>query len=303
MAVEVGDGDFVCHLCGVVDGHGSTVSASFGEELPAPRAGYKRSHHLSGRLNSLVCQDSRVPDDVLELVEAELRTGRYGVLCRAGRPEVYRALAAARVPPWMQEKYRSRKFKRYAMRDLRRYYKNWRQILQRATRQRLAMPAPELLDRVRHGFQALQPFFEDIRHSRACDALCLRTGNRPRDCHRQPATRCRYSFPAYNFVILQLVERYGGLNERRRWEHCFPPITREKTRRIQALWDLMEEAVGWRRQRGDAAQMRAVRAVGVDRLPAGSLRELSGPRRSRLSYPVLRARARAALFRLHARRA
>ena len=240
-----GQGFNVCTACGVCQ-TGRIAEFCYSMSLPARRSIYKRVHHLHERLAQWTCQEPKVPDELLGLILDEIDTGKYGDKQTIEREAVISAIRAVEVPQRLQEKYRSTKFKKLPMRNLRRYMERWRSIQQRVRGKPLEQPTQELLDNIKRGFVQMQINFEMFRHSKACNIHKKNYGTRPRRCHKNPLYKCRHNFPNMNFVILQLIERYGGEDERKKWEPVFPQISNAKRRRLMQYWQAMKRKIGWK---------------------------------------------------------
>lgn len=240
-----GQGFNVCTECGVCQ-NGRIAEFCYSMSLPARRSVYKRVHHLHERLAQWTCQEPAVPDELLGLIADEIDTGKYGKRENLGQEEITKAIKAVRVPPLLQEKYRSTKFKRLPLRDLRRYMERWRSIQQHIKGKPLEQPPEWLLCDIKRGFVQMQINFEMFRHGKACNLHKKNYGTRPKRCHKNPEYRCRHNFPNMNFVILELIERYGGKDERKKWEPVFPQISTAKRRRLVHYWEGMKRKVGWK---------------------------------------------------------
>jgi hypothetical protein len=140
-----------------------------------------------------------VHTDIYEVFEAEAWSGKYGDIYSFWYKEVSKVLVSVKVPPWMQEKYRSQKYKMNPMKDLKRFRERWLQLLLRLWGYKPVDPPPELIIALTEYFKALQVPWEKL-------------------------TR-RHNFINYNLVIIIGLEFLGCDEE---YAKYFPMMRGEK---------------------------------------------------------------------------
>ena len=178
-------------------------------------------------MSQWVGTEPRIPADLMALVRREAKKKEYD---RAyDQRTVGKILRSVNVPPRLQEKYRSQKFRKLPLTTLKRFNEKWRTIQSVLTGKVMKKPSYQLITRMRQGFLHLQPVFETIRHTKECDGSFK--------CHKQFG--CRHNFIHYNYVIVKLIEEHGTPAEVKYWKPCFKQISEQKRRKLDGLWQEM----------------------------------------------------------------
>jgi hypothetical protein len=146
--------DDVCGDCGFV------ISEVLFDRIPfyvrALKGTYKRIFHWNERMALFRMQDPWLPDDIMDLIEAESVKEIYPCVTEFVYHDVAAVLGAVKVPEWMQEKYRSTKYKCRPMKDLMRFREKWLQIKWRLTGVKPVDPPDWVIDGLTTYFKALQ---------------------------------------------------------------------------------------------------------------------------------------------------
>jgi hypothetical protein len=152
--VRTNDSFDVCPDCGLV------ITATVFDRLPfvvrALKGTYKRIFHWNERMALFKMHDPWIPDDIMDLVEAEAIKDIYPNVDDFDYSDVAKVLGAVVVPLWMQEKYRSQKYKCKPMKDLLRFREKWLQIKWRLTGRKPVDPPDDVIERLTEYFKALQ---------------------------------------------------------------------------------------------------------------------------------------------------
>lgn len=227
IGADVTTGFYTCSSCGEVQDSAAVVSFCEGLSDTNQRSFYQRIHHLHERLSQWCGTEPPIPDDIYSLIVTEAAKGGYD---RAyGEKTIKQVLRAVKVPPRLQIKYRSTKFKKLPMTTLKRFDEKWRSIQQKLTGKKMKLPEFGMLRKIRTRFLQLQPAFERVRHVKQCDGR--------HKCHKH--YQCRHNFVHYNYSLLRLIEEVAGRAERQIWEPCFRQISTPKRRKLDALWQEM----------------------------------------------------------------
>ncbi len=99
----------------------------------ALKSSYKREFHWNERMALFKMEDPWIPDDIMDLIEEEAAKEKYPCVDEFECRDISTVLTAIEVPKWMQEKYRSQKFKRRPMASLLKFREKWLQIKWRLT--------------------------------------------------------------------------------------------------------------------------------------------------------------------------
>lgn len=241
IRADTSTGDFVCLKCGFVDG-GRIAVFCYSCDVKTRISIYRRIHHVAERITQWTCVEPPIPKDLQRIIRREAKKAKYER--GYSRETVFEILRNVAVPPKLQEKYRSAKFKQQPLTNLRRFYEKWRSIQAMLTKKRsIDLPSPELVEKVRSSFLELQPGFEMHRHTAACDKFREKNNTRLPKCHKQ--FKCRYNIPHLNFMFLQLIRKHGGDSEAERWKHVFYQISKSKQKKLHVLYNKMADYAGW----------------------------------------------------------
>lgn len=227
-------GFYVCRSCGTVQDNAQVVFSIASLSVRARKSVYKRIHHWGERMSQWVGTEPAIPADIFSLIQSEAKKPTYGGTY--DRSTIRRILKAVDVPPWLQEKYRSQKFRKLPMKTLKRFGEKWISIKSRLSESGIQKPNARLMSKMREGFLEIQAPFERLRHKAAC------SGSETK-CHKKHG--CRNNMLHYNFVILNLIERFGSKEEAVTWRHCFPQISSTKKTKLVEIWTQIVDEVGW----------------------------------------------------------
>lgn len=217
---QTNESDAVCPECGCVLEEVLLYGVAYTPR--ALKSTYNRVFHWNERMACFQIIEPPVEDDIFELFEAEAWTGKYGHPSDYGYHHVAEVLRSVIVPPWMQEKYRSRKFMMKPMTNLKRYRERWLQLLWKLTGVRPVDPPHWLI-------VALTTYFKGLQV--------------PWNVFNNPALGIgRHNFINYNLIIIIGLERLGA----EEYKQFFPMIRgKKKLTELCGQIRRMFEWLGW----------------------------------------------------------
>lgn len=202
---------------------------------------YKRIFHFNERLAQLNVCEPAIPLELFNLIVQKyyrLRKKSKKELMRCPdeltKEDIKTLCNLIKVPPELQSKYQSKKFKQKAHMDMKRYTEKWIAIRSYLGGYKPPKLDPEDLHTIRSLFLDLQVPFEKVRHNPGCDGSTK--------CHKSPG-KCRHNFLNYNYVIIQLLRRMGMEHIYRPW---LPQLkTPDKLKKLNQYWKTMTTELGW----------------------------------------------------------
>lgn len=201
---------------------------------------YKRIVHFNERLSQFLLTEPSMPDELFELLENEaIDATKYPDWKDLTKEDIKRICKSVKVPPDLQEKYRSKKFKQRPLTNMTRFVEKWLSIKNRLCGWIPTHPEDWVMEEMRTKFVQLQVPFEYIRHTPQCDGNTYK-------CHK--VFKCRHNFPNLNFTIVQLLKLI--IKDDKLLEEEFMPLfpqlkTRGKRKNLQKMWDKLIDYVGW----------------------------------------------------------
>lgn len=211
------------------------------KELDGDETTYQRIFHFNERLTQLNISEPGIPLELFNLLVQRYWTK----LCydkentplpdQLTKEDIKRLCAETIVPDDLKEKYRSKKFRKNAHHDMRRYAEKWISIRARLGGYTAPSLTDEQLREIRGLFMEAEKAFKVIRHNGGCDG-------KNRHCHKGP-TRCRHNFLNYNYVLVQLLRKMGIADIYIPW---LPQLkTTDKLEELNHYWQRMALHMGW----------------------------------------------------------
>lgn len=226
----------VCTNCGAINDYAFETS---GFLQKAMRDSYKRITHLNERISQWFMVEPPMPDPLYELFENAAFEPTFPNFEDFSKEDVRAVCKSIKVPPDLQEEYRSQKFKKKPLLNLNRFVEKWITLRWKLSGVRPATIDSNGLEQLRTLFNAIQMPFECVRHKPQCDGKI-------RKCHK--VYKCRHNFINYNFTIIKLLRRILKDDELvdREYVPLFPQLkSKSKLRQLQQLWDKIIDYVGW----------------------------------------------------------
>lgn len=240
--------DAVCTECGLVIDAGvcdysAEVDEGFARGKPQYILGatkrvwgtYRAIFHFNERLAQLCLAEPTIPAELWELIEMEFDFGdferTYPKAPNLTKADVAKICGSINVPDDLQEKFRSQKFKKNPLNNMKRFTEKWLTI-----RRKLGAEAPPPLhpndvEALQRDFVAILKPFNIFRHNENCPGG-------PK-CHKSVA-KCRHNLPNYNYIMFQLLRRRGKADAYR----FYLPQLRTGSK-IKSLDALCQKIWGW----------------------------------------------------------
>lgn len=210
------------------------------EEKEALETTYRRIFHFNERLTQLNLCEPGIPLELFNLIvqryysRLQAKEEPTPLPDELTKDDVKRLCNEIEVPEDLQERYRSKKFKKNAHTDMRRYAEKWMSIRARLGGYRPPKLEEGQVKEIRDLFCEAEGAFKKIRHKPECKG--------EKDCHKGEAA-CRHNFLNYNYVILQLLKRMGVHETYLPW---FPQLkTKDKLENLNHYWEMMCKELGW----------------------------------------------------------
>lgn len=200
---------------------------------------YQRIFHFNERMAQLCLCEPPIPRDLWDLIETEFDYGEFEreypkPATELTKEHIKQICSSIKVPNRLQEKYRSQKFKKNALKDMKRFAEKWLTIRRKLGAEAPPPLGPNVVERLQRYFLALEKPFNIYRHSANCPG--------GPNCHKSPS-KCRHNFPNYNYLIIQLL-RKEGLHDT--YAKYLPQLrTGSKIRNLDALCEKMWKYYEW----------------------------------------------------------
>lgn len=224
---------------------------------------YNFQSHVGQKISQAVGCTPPIPHDLQACIDLEYETGDYPRNKELmHRDAVARILCAVRIPPWLQRKYQSKRYKEEMCKDLHRqkyFSERWLFLRYHWFGVKPQGMTPLLISRLRLHFGLFYSAFTVTRHDPAtCNGFLT-------ICHKEPGCHCVHNLPSYFFIfghlfrVIQNTERVSpskeSLVEGHKPGHCpnlfelyMPNMPCIRLNTYRKFNDIVEEAfvaLGW----------------------------------------------------------
>lgn len=223
---------YVCQQCGHVNGY------YWNAYYQKPKT-YKTITHFNERLAQYFLVEPPMPDELYDMVELEAFEPSYPNFEDLTKEDIKKICKSIKLPKNIQEKYRSKKFKKKPLINLSRFVEKWLSIKNRLCGSKPNYPSGWVVDQLRTRFCQLQVPFEMTRHKPECDGRTYK-------CHK--VYKCRHNLINYNFIIIELLKLIIQDDKLVETEFlpCFPQLkSKTKVKQLRIMWDKMMKWIGW----------------------------------------------------------
>lgn len=233
-----GQGDWVCYECGRVNG----MDISSIIDMDSRKKTYKRIFYFNERCSRWLCNEPKIDPGIWQLIKLHSEQGPFKNR-RFKRRDIGKLLRSIKVPIEIQQKYRSRKFKKNLLTPKRfydKYFEKWKLIASALNNEIPHLPDQNLVRLLKRMFVACQEPFEIYRHVNGCTRI--------NDCDKY--FNCWHNFINYDFVFRKLLQiadyHFNHKGCYNLFKNEFPLVSKKlRDTKLRPLWFKICEYNDW----------------------------------------------------------
>lgn len=222
---------WVCYDCGRV------IRSVWSNELCniyyQKKKTYKRIFYFNERCSRWLCKEPKIDKDIWRMIHTTAKSPQFKRK-KYRRKNISQILRAVKIPNDIQEKFKSRKFKKNLLTHKRfydKYFEKWKLIASALSDEYPNLPKPSLVSLFKRMFEACQRPFEIYRHAPDCSGI--------QNCDKY--FNCWHNFINYDFVFrkfLQIADyqfKKKGVFEQ--FKNEFPMVSKDlRDKKLRPLW-------------------------------------------------------------------